>query len=146
VGLESGITESRWVAQLIGRPVVKAFNNVMARNLAEAGVPRGHADRFALPVAGDDAAAKKVVIDLIDALGFDGVDAGTIDESWRQEPGTPVYGTDLDAAELKKALARAERGKGPVLREVLVKKMGELGMNATRAQYLAMWRSVHAAS
>ena len=69
------------------------------------GKPAGTSGRIALPVAGDDPAAKAVVIGLLDQLGFDGVDAGGLDDSWRQQPGTPVYGTDLDADGVEKALA-----------------------------------------
>ena len=46
-------------------------------------------------------------MELIEELGFDAVDAGTIDESWRQQPGTPVYGLVGDAAAVKTALATA---------------------------------------
>jgi len=60
-----------------------------------------------LPVAGDDASAKAVVFRLIDQLGFDGVDTGRLDDSWRQQPGTPAYTTDLDAEGVRKALAAA---------------------------------------
>jgi predicted dinucleotide-binding enzyme len=105
--IEQGTTESRWVSDRLGRPVVKAFNNIYARHLLERGKPRGAAERIALPVAGDDRRAKEVVIRLVDELGFDGVDAGTLDESWRQQPGTPVYGTDLDAAGVRRGLAEA---------------------------------------
>jgi hypothetical protein len=59
-------------------------------------------------VAGDDRRAKEIVIRLLDQLGFDGVDAGSLDESWRQQPGTPVYGTDFDADGVRKALAEAK--------------------------------------
>jgi predicted dinucleotide-binding enzyme len=109
--IERGMTESRWVSQQLGRPVVKAFNNIYARHLLERGRPRGVPGRIALPVAGDDKAAKSTLIRLLDELGFDGVDAGSLDESWRQQPGTPVYGTDLDAEGVRKALsaAKAER-------------------------------------
>jgi len=110
-GIERGMTESRWVSQQLGRPVVKAFNNIYARHLLERGMPRGAPGRIALPVAGDDKAPKSTVIRLLDELGFDGVDAGSLDESWRQQPGTPVYGSDLDAEGVRKALsaAKAER-------------------------------------
>src|SRR5882757_6644129 len=94
--IEAGITESRWVAQQLKRPVVKAFNNIHAQHLLEFGKPKGTPGRIALPVAGDDPAAKAVVLQLVDELGFDGVDAGTLDESWRQQPDTPVYGTNFD--------------------------------------------------
>jgi predicted dinucleotide-binding enzyme len=105
--IESGTPESRWVAEELGRPVMKAFNNIYAKHLLQGGRPAGDPDRIALPVAGDDPAAKKVVLGLVDELGFDGVDAGTLDESWRQQPGTPVYTTDLDAAGVRRALAEA---------------------------------------
>ncbi|HEU4680892.1 MAG TPA: NAD(P)-binding domain-containing protein, partial [Gemmatimonadales bacterium] len=95
--IEDGTTESRWVSERLGRPVVKAFNNIYASHLLERGKPKGAAGRIALPVAGDDRRAKEVVIRLLDQLGFDGVDAGSLDDSWRQQPATPVYGTDLDA-------------------------------------------------
>jgi predicted dinucleotide-binding enzyme len=72
--IESGMTESGWVGQQLRRPVLKAFNNIMAHSLAEGGLPAGTPGRIALPVAGDDPRAKAVVIGLIDALGFDGVD------------------------------------------------------------------------
>ncbi len=114
--IEDGITESRWVAQRLGRPVVKAFNNIYARHLRDRGQPRGASGRIALPVAGDEARAKAVVIELLDQLGFDGVDAGSLDESWRQQPGTPVYGTDLDARGVRRALAEATRERGAEFR------------------------------
>lgn len=105
--IEGGTTESRWVSQQLGRPVIKAFNTIHAQHLLENGRPRGTPNRIALPVAGDDPKAKGVVMKLIDDLGFDAVDTGSLDESWRQQPGTPVYGADLDAARAKRALADA---------------------------------------
>ena len=107
--IERGTTESRWVSDQLGRPVVKAFNNIYAHHLLERGKPKTAAGRIALPVAGDDKRAKDVVIGLLDQLGFDGVDAGGLDESWRQQPGTLVYGTDLDAEGVRKALAGAKQ-------------------------------------
>lgn len=114
--IEAGMPESRWVAQQLGRPVVKAFNNIYARHLLERGRPAGTPGRIALPVAGDDAAAKSVVMRLVDELGFDPVDAGGLDESWRQQPGTPVYGTDLDADGVRRALSQAQRERPPEFR------------------------------
>ncbi len=111
--IERGTTESRWVSEQLGRPVIKAFNNIYARHLLERGTPRGAAGRIALPVAGDDRRAKDVIIRLLDELGFDGVDAGSLDESWRQQPGTPVYGTDLDVDGVRKALAAAKPERSP---------------------------------
>jgi predicted dinucleotide-binding enzyme len=111
--IEEGMTESQWVQQELGRPVVKAFNNIYAKHLMEFGRPAGSPGRFALPVAGDDDRAKGVVISLVNELGFDGVDAGGLAESWRQQPGSPVYGADLDVAGVRRALAAASRERKP---------------------------------
>ena len=111
--IENGLTEGRWVEKQLGRPVVKAFNNIYAEHVFELGRPNGSPGRIALPVTGDDAAAKAVVLRLIDELGFDGVDAGGLDESWRQQPGTPVYATDLDANGMRGALAKASKERKP---------------------------------
>ena len=111
--IERGTSESRWVSEQLGRPVVKAFNNIYARHLLERGRPKGAPGRIALPAAGDDKRAKDVVIRLLDELGFDGVDAGTLNDSWRQQPGTPVYGTDLDTAGVRNALASARPERSP---------------------------------
>jgi 8-hydroxy-5-deazaflavin:NADPH oxidoreductase len=107
--VERGTTETRWVADQLGRPVVKAFNNIYARHLLEGGKPKGAPGRVALPIAGDDPRAKEVVSRLLDELGFDAVDGGGLDESWRQQPGTPVYGTDFDAAGVRRGLQEASR-------------------------------------
>jgi predicted dinucleotide-binding enzyme len=105
--IEQGMPESVWVSQQLGRPVVKAFNNIYAEHLRDHGRPQGSAERIALPVAGDGQAAKATVTSLVEELGFDAVDAGTLEESWRQQPGTPVYATDLDAEGVRRALAEA---------------------------------------
>jgi len=105
--IEAGLPESRWVEQELGHPVVKAFNNIYAEHLLKRGRPAGTPGRIALPVAGDDKRAKTVVVRLLDQLGFDGIDAGGLDESWRQQPGTPVYGTDFDAEGVRRALSQA---------------------------------------
>jgi predicted dinucleotide-binding enzyme len=68
-------------------------------------VASGAAIRIAIPIAGDDAAAKKVVAELVDISGFDAVDAGTLTESWCFQPGTPAYCTELATDELRIALA-----------------------------------------
>jgi predicted dinucleotide-binding enzyme len=111
--IEQGMTESRWVQEQLGRPVIKAFNNIYAQHLQDKGQPRGTPGRIALPVAGDDEAAKFTVLELVDELGFDPIDAGGLDESWRQQPGTPVYAADLDADGVRDALARASADRKP---------------------------------
>jgi predicted dinucleotide-binding enzyme len=105
--IEERTPESVWVAQQLGRPVVKAFNNIYATHLRDRGQPPGSPGRIALPVAGDDRAGKPTVMELVEELGFDAVDAGPLEESWRQQPGTPVYAADLDADGTRRALAQA---------------------------------------
>lgn len=73
--------------------VVKVFNNIYFKHLRSLARPHGAADRSALPVAGDDEAAKAAVTAYLDSIGYDAVDAGPLAGSWRQEPGTPAYGT-----------------------------------------------------
>lgn len=111
--IEDGMTESQWVEKQLGRPVVKAFNNIYAEHLYKLGRPHGSPGRIALPVAGSESDAKAMVLKLVDELGFDGVDAGTLDESWRQQPDTPVYATDLDANGVRRALAKASKERKP---------------------------------
>src|SRR2546430_10420847 len=109
--IDRGMLDSQWVAQQIGRPVIKAFHNILAKSLLEKGVPRGTKGRIALSVAGDPTDAKAAVLRLVDDLGFDPVDGGDLDNSWRQQPGTPAYCQDLEAAALRRALAEADRSR-----------------------------------
>lgn len=108
--IDAGLPDSQWVALTIGRGVVKMFNTMHANRIAEGGLPPGAADRICLPVAGDDPDHKARAIALADAIGFDGLDAGTLAESWRQQPGMPVYCTHvpIDAARAALADARIE--------------------------------------
>lgn len=103
-------TTSRLLADHLPQAhVVKVFNAIFAPDLTQDARPHGATDRRALPVAADDAAAKAQVIRLLDELGFDAVDAGGIDESWRFERAKPAYCVPLDQAGLEAALATAER-------------------------------------
>jgi predicted dinucleotide-binding enzyme len=109
--IDRGMLDSQWVARQIGHPVIKAFNNILATSLLEKGVPRGTRGRIALSVAGDSSDAKAAVLRLVDDLGFDPVDGGLLEDSWRQQPGTPAYCRDLEAAALRRALAEADRSR-----------------------------------
>jgi predicted dinucleotide-binding enzyme len=109
--IDRGMLDSQWVAQQIGRPVIKAFNNIFAKSLLEKGLPRGTKGRIALSVAGDSSDAKAAVLRLVDELGFDPVDGGDLDNSWRQQPGTPAYCQDLETDALRRALTEADRSR-----------------------------------
>lgn len=113
---DEGITESRWTGRRIGHGVIKAFNGTYAQDILDRHRPAGAPDRMALPVAGDDEAAKRKVRALIDELGFDTVDAGGIDDSWRQQPGTPVYGLRAGVDAVTEALAEASPERRPEFR------------------------------
>jgi 8-hydroxy-5-deazaflavin:NADPH oxidoreductase len=109
--IDRDMLDSQWVAQQIGHPVIKAFNNIYAKSLLERGVPRGTSGRIALSVYGDSSDAKSVVLRLVDDLGFEPVDGGALGDSWRQQPGTPAYCRDLEASVLRRALAEADRSR-----------------------------------
>lgn len=111
--IEAGMTESGWVERQLGRPVIKLFNSIRAESLLNKGRPGGDAGRVALAVAGDDPKAKATVMRLVEDIGFDAVDAGTIAQSWRQQPGSPGYLRDYDAAGVRRALAEATEARTP---------------------------------
>ncbi len=125
--IEDGMVESLWVEQQIGRPIIKAFNHQLAYTQANEGHPAGTPGRMAMSVYGDDTEAKKTVIGLVDDLGFDGIDGGPLAESWRQQPGTPAYCTELTAPELRDALGRAVKDRSPKLRALSIKRLEDFG-------------------
>jgi predicted dinucleotide-binding enzyme len=118
--IENGKPESVWVSEQIGRAVVKAWNAVLAQTLSEKGRPEGASGRIAIPVAGDGEKGKSIAMRLVSTTGFDPVDAGSLVESWRQQPGTPAYCTELAAGELASALAVADKERAPANREALI--------------------------
>ena len=107
--MENGMPESIWVSNQIQRPVIKAYNSILAGSLLQAGLPKFASSRIALPVSGDDKKSKDLVSVLINDSGFDSLDVGNLQDSWRQQPGSPVYCTDLTLAQLKKNIGRAKR-------------------------------------
>ena len=115
--IESGLTDSAWVEKQIGRPVVKVLNSIGSKSLAGAGRLHGSRDRVALPISGDNPKAKETVAQLIDRIGFDSVDAGTIAESWRQQPGSPVYCTNPTKEKLRLWLKKVDRSSLAANRE-----------------------------
>src|ERR1700756_1694006 len=119
--LENGLTESVWVERQIGRPVVKALNTIPSKALMAAGRPAGSRDRVALPISRDNSKAKEIVAQLIDRIGFDSVDAGTIAESWRQQPGSPVYCVNPTKEELQQLLKNVDRSSVVTNRERALK-------------------------
>lgn len=104
------LTTSGFVARhLPGAKVVKAFNAILVNDLERDGLPAGSPGRRALPIAGDDADAKRQVASLVSAFGFDVVDAGSLADSWRFERARPVYCRRFDKPGLEAALAATTR-------------------------------------
>jgi 8-hydroxy-5-deazaflavin:NADPH oxidoreductase len=121
--VESGI-DSLWVQDQLGIPVVKAFNSILATSIKELGKPKGEKDRIATAVSGDNIKAKAVVFKLVEELGFDPFDIGTIAQSWKQQPGSSIYCRDIGLAELKKR-ADAMGTEWSVMRSIIIGKRRE---------------------
>ncbi|CDG24784.1 MULTISPECIES: NADPH-dependent F420 reductase [Bacillus amyloliquefaciens group] len=121
--IENGMVESVWVSNQLGRPVIKAFNNQLAYTLENKGAPKGASGRISYAIAGNDQAHKQVIMDVANELGFDAVDSGSLSDSWRQQPGTPAYCTELTKEELMEALKKADKEKAPLLRDKVIEKL-----------------------
>ena len=142
-GVGDGQVESEWVAEQLGRPIIKAWNNILAESFSAKATEAGTPGRIALAVAGDDAKAKATAMDLVNLTGFDAVDSGAISDSWRQQPGTPAYCTELDAHSLHEALASADRSRLAERRELMVARMLELGDRVTNDDLLRLSREIY---
>lgn len=116
--IENGMPESVWVANQIQRPVIKVYNSILSGSLVDSGLTKGDALRLALPISGDNKQSKDLVSILVDDSGFDSLDYGTIQDSWRQQPGSPAYCTDLTLSQLKKSIAKARKELLPARREL----------------------------
>lgn len=123
--IEDGQVESVWASEQIGRPVVKAWNAVGSGPLEAASADDRPADRIAIPVAGDDAHAKSIAMDLVRTTGLEAVDAGPLAESWRQQPGTPVYCTARPAADIPALLEAADAAAAPRRRDIVMAAVQE---------------------
>ena len=129
--IEQGMPESIWVSNQIQHPVIKAYNSILSGSLVCSGLGKGDPLRLALPVSGDNKQSKDLVCGLINDSGFDSLDYGTLQDSWRQQPGSPAYCTDLNLKQLKKSLAKARR-------EVLSERR-ELGLTFILKHDPALW-------
>lgn len=109
--IDNGQVESIWVAEHIGRPIAKAWNTIVTASFDANGKPAGSPGRIALPVAADRPRDRDVAMALVEETGFDAVDAGRLEESWRQQPGAPCYCTDLTRDELPAALTATDRSR-----------------------------------
>ena len=130
--IENGMTETVWVSNQLHRPVIKVYNSIFAESLVSSGRPKGDASRLALPVSGDDKKSKDLVSMLVENSGFDPLDCGSLQDSWRQQPGSPAYCTDLTLSQLKKSIVKAKKELLPERRE--------LGLKYILSHDPALWR------
>jgi predicted dinucleotide-binding enzyme len=133
---QSGI-DSLWVQEQLGIPVVKVFNSILATSINDLGKPKGEKKRIAIAVSGDDTKAKEVVFKLVEELGFDPFDVGNILQSWKQQPGSPIYCRDINLEELKKRVA-AMGTEWSGMRNIIIgkRKADEALMKADYPAYL----------
>ncbi|MGG7619334.1 NADPH-dependent F420 reductase [Bacillus coreaensis] len=124
--IENGMVESVWVSNQLGRPIIKAFNNLLAYTLENEGKSEDSSGRIAMGVAGNNQSQKQVVMDIVSDLGFEAVDSGSLIDSWRQQPGTPAYCTELTKNDLTEALKKANKDKAPLLRDKVIERFAEL--------------------
>lgn len=107
--IEQGQVESVWVTGQLGRPIAKSWNAIGSASLANKAKPEGASGRIAIPVAADRDHDRKIAMSLVNDTGLDAFDAGSLVDSWRQQPGAPAYCTDLSFCEISAALDAAQR-------------------------------------
>ncbi|MEG9248201.1 NAD(P)-binding domain-containing protein [Arthrobacter sp. Soc17.1.1.1] len=142
--LDEGQVESVWVAEQIGRPVVKAWNAILSGTFEAKGVAAGDAGRLAIPVAADHATDQQTAMSLVEDTGFDAVDAGRLADSWRQQPGAPAYCTELTRDELPGALARADKDLLPGRRDQAMATIGSRFGSLTTDDVVTLNRTTYA--
>lgn len=144
--VEAGQVESEWVQEQYGRPIVKAWNTITTDSFRDKATPAGSHDRIALPIVADDDAQRTVGMRLVEETGFDAFDAGVIADSWRQQPGSPVYTNDLTAEELPAALQRAQRDRSALRRDLMMQiyleRIEADGKQPDPARQLALTRAI----
>ncbi|MCM3772451.1 MULTISPECIES: NADPH-dependent F420 reductase [Priestia] len=133
--IENRVVESVWVSNQLGRPVIKAFNNLLAYTVENEGASEDSTGRIAMAVAGNDPSHKQIIMDVVHELGFDSVDSGSLSDSWRQQPGTPAYCTELTKDELTKALKKADKEKAPLLRDKVMERFAELHAEKKKVEF-----------
>lgn len=146
--IKAGLVESLWVKEQLGRPVAKAWNAIGSQSLEKNGKPTETENRIAIPFAADRETDRNITKQLIEDTGFDSFDSGSLADSWRQQPGSPAYCTDLSLTEIQSLINTAERERLPARRDIAVAAIMErlnsskanpdadFGLRLSRALYL----------
>lgn len=136
--LKAGKVESEWVSEQIGRPVIKAFNNLLAESLVNGN------EKIAMAISGNDENAKNTIAVLVKDAGFDFVDAGLLSNSWKHQPGTPAYCTELNAHDLSVALENAEKEAAPQIRDTAISGLMKFTTQPTHEEIVEFNRNLFA--
>lgn len=146
--IEAGQVESLWVTEQLGRPIAKAWNAIGSDSLKKNDKPAGSSGRIAIPVASDRDVDKIIAMQLINDTGFDAYHTGSLADSWRQQPGAPIYCTDLTIEEMATLVNTAEKERLPARRDIAVSAImermsspttnpdAEFGLRLSRALYI----------
>jgi predicted dinucleotide-binding enzyme len=146
--IEAGQVESLWVTEQLGRPIAKAWNAIGSDSLVKNGKPAGSPGRIAIPIASDREVDTTVAMQLINDTGFDTYYTGPLADSWRQQPGAPIYCTDLTVDEIASLVDTAEKERLPARRDIAVSAIMErmsspttnpdadFGLRLSRALYI----------
>lgn len=129
--VDRGQVQSLWVSEQWGRRVTKAWNAIYTGSFDSKARPPGHPERVAIAVAADNEAHRAVAMSLVNETGFDAFDAGPLENSWRQQPGSPVYCTDHTVEQIGDALAAADMARSIRRRDLMVEANRELLQDPT---------------
>jgi predicted dinucleotide-binding enzyme len=120
-----GQPESVWLTELFGRPVAKAWNAITSHSFDNKATEPGDPKRVAVPVAADSGTHRSLAMSLVEETGFDAFDVGVLANSWRQQPGAPVYCTDRTREEMPRWHAAADKARLPQRRDLVMTSIGE---------------------
>jgi len=143
--VDRGQVESLWVSEQYGRKVTKAWNAINTLSFDSKAKPAGQPDRVAIPVAGDSEAHRALAMSLVNETGFDAFDAGPLEGSWRQQPGSPVYCTDHTKEQMGDVLAAADPARLIRRRDLMIEANRELLTDPTAvrpADYMVLLHRV----
>ena len=129
--IHDGLPESVWTSDIIKRSVVKVFNTISPLSIQELA---NKSEKIAIPVSGDNERDKEVIKGLLDDIGFDFFDVGTLADSWKQQPGAPIYATNLKHSENKNWVNRATKSSLPARRENFLKLITGLPTNLSLSE------------
>ncbi|GGB09216.1 3-hydroxyisobutyrate dehydrogenase [Macrococcus hajekii] len=138
--IDEGKVESVWVAEQIEKPVIKAFNHLLAMTLQN--ITSADGSKIAMAISGDNQSHKDIIAKMIHKIDIDVVDNGDLNNSWRHQPGSPAYCTELNQSQLERALQLAYKSATPIHRDEV---MNHFRPDMQHEDIVAMNRKVYGA-